>query len=57
MKLLHILKSEPDGLVADIMVRSCQSADCETIETFRQDVHWGEVVEKIFASDKVICWW
>lgn len=57
MKVLHLLKSQPDQLVQNIMKKSCQSTECKEIELYATDVNWDMVVEEIFNHDKVICWW
>lgn len=57
MKVLHIFKSRPDGMVSDIVKQTCQQDDCGFIETFQENVDWDDVVDKLFAADKVICWW
>jgi hypothetical protein len=46
MKMLHILKSEPDESVEEIL------------EAFsEEEVDWAALVDDIFSHDKVICWW
>ena len=56
MKVLHILKSEPDEAVEQLMA-AFDGADVTTIAVYEGDVDWEGLVDGIFASDKVICWW
>ncbi|MFO8033346.1 MAG: hypothetical protein R6U22_12475 [Desulfohalobiaceae bacterium] len=57
MEVLHILKSEPEQLVSDLIRETCRENDCKSVELYRGDVHWDRVLQQIFAADKVICWW
>jgi hypothetical protein len=57
MEVLHILKSEPEQLASDLIRETCRENDCKNIELYRGDVDWGQVLQEIFAVDKVICWW
>ena len=57
MKFLHILRSEPDEMIRMLILET--SADAEYVEfpLYRQNVDYDELVQKIFASDRLICWW
>ncbi len=57
MNVLHILKSEPDELVRDLKEKICQTNQCKELKVYSPDVDWNQVVDEIFAADKVICWW
>lgn len=57
MKILHILRSEPDetvGKLTDVM-----SAEHITtvVSLYAPGVDWSALVDKIFENDRVICWW
>lgn len=57
MKILHILRSEPDetvGKLTDVM-----SAENITtvVSLYDRQVDWSALVDKIFENDQVICWW
>ena len=56
MKVLHILKSEPDELVEDYM-QAFADEEVTTVGLFEGEVDWEALVDEIFASDKVISWW
>jgi hypothetical protein len=56
MKVLHINKTEADETVEQLMLAFAEE-EVETVPVYEGDVDWAELIEKIFASDKVICWW
>jgi len=56
MKVLHILKSEPDETVAGFL-EAFADQDVTTVPLFDGDVDWETLVEEIFSHDKIICWW
>ncbi|MFP4212709.1 MAG: hypothetical protein ACLFRL_01240 [Desulfohalobiaceae bacterium] len=57
MQVLHILKSKPEQLVSDLTRETCRDQECRSIELYRGGVDWDQVLQEIFAADKVICWW
>ncbi len=56
MKILHIINDESSPLSE--AVRDAQSAEHEitVIELAKKDVSYDEVVDAIFANDKVVSW-
>lgn len=67
MKVLHILKSEPDEWV-EWFIDSMSGDEGAIVvplyqsRIFPEDkeanpVNWDQLVEDIFSSSKVICWW
>jgi hypothetical protein len=56
MKLLHILKSEPDETVESLITVD-KGTDGKRIAVYEGDVDWAALVDDIFDHDKVICWW
>jgi hypothetical protein len=56
MKVLHIQKTEADETVEQLMLAFAEE-EVETVPLYEGDVDWAELIEKIFAADKVICWW
>jgi hypothetical protein len=56
MKVLHILKTEPDETVEELLAAFADD-EATTVPLFEGDVDWADLVDEIFASDKVICWW
>ena len=57
MKLLHVLKSEPDEIIKTLMKSSSEGNDVQQFELFANDVDYDKLVELIFENDKVISWW
>ncbi len=57
MKLLHVLKSEPDNVIKTLMNASSEGNDVQQFELFANDVDYDKLVELIFENDKVISWW
>jgi hypothetical protein len=57
MKLLHVLKSEPDKATKTLMNASSEGNDVQQFELSANDVDYDKLVELIFENDKVISWW
>ncbi|MBL7216883.1 MAG: hypothetical protein ISS62_04255 [Desulfobacteraceae bacterium] len=57
MKLLHVLKSEPDNVIKTLMNASSKGNDVQQFELFANDADYDKLVELIFENDKVISWW
>ena len=57
MKLLHVLKSEPDEVIKTLMNASSEGNDVQRFELFTKDADYDRLVELIFENDKVISWW
>jgi len=57
MKLLHILRSEPDGLVRRFIDGMSHGEKSREVHLYRGPVDYDRLVQDIFQSDKVICWW
>lgn len=56
MKILHILKEEPDESIKKIIEVQSRSNEVKTVELHRGNVDYAELVDLIFQHDKVICW-
>ena len=56
MKVLHIVKSEPDETVEQFQAVFTDH-EVTTVRLFDGDIDWEQLVDEIFAHDKVICWW
>ena len=56
MRVLHILKSEPDDDVVQMM-NVFADDDNKTVKLFEGEVDWSALVDDIFEYDKIICWW
>lgn len=57
MKILHILKTEPDADTERIIGAMSQGEKTEQRELFREPVDYDGLVERIFACDRVLSWW
>lgn len=58
MKILHILKSEPDETTEQFIRQMTADKDEVTVKPlFEADVDWQRLTDDIFAHEKVICWW
>lgn len=57
MKVLNLLRSEPDDMVAQCVEAFLEDDGSKKIALYEGNVDWSEVVDEIFAHDKVICWW
>ena len=57
MKTLHILRSEPDALVRSFIDGMSHGEKGKEVPLYRGNVDYDRLVQDIFQSDKVICWW
>ena len=57
MKILHILRSEPDATVKDIVSTTTNGDRSKTTELYAGNIDWSRLVDDIFSHDKIICWW
>jgi hypothetical protein len=57
MKVLHILKSEPDETVEKLVEAVSKDNQSSVTMLYGDHVDWEELVGDIFLHDKVICWW
>jgi hypothetical protein len=57
MKILHILRTEPDETVENLMKTSTNGDDSKVTALYKNDIDWSRLVDDIFSYDKVICWW
>ncbi|HYQ80412.1 MAG TPA: hypothetical protein VEP68_02865 [Anaeromyxobacteraceae bacterium] len=57
MKILHILRSEPDDLVRRLIKALSEGESSNEIPLYRGAVDYPKLVASIFGSDRVICWW
>ncbi len=57
MKVLHILRSEPDPLTRRLIAGMRNGAEGSEVALYGGKVDYARLVNDIFASDRVICWW
>jgi hypothetical protein len=57
MKILHILRTDPDETVESLIKISTNGDQAKTAELYKSDIDWSRLVDDIFSYDKVISWW
>jgi len=57
MKVLHVLKSDPDETTSQLMAAFSEDDEVQCFELFPEDVDYDKLIKLVFMSDKVICWW
>ena len=57
MKLLHILKSEPDDNTKTLMAMLSQGNDISEFWLYEEMADYEKLIDAIFENDKVISWW
>ena len=57
MKVLHVLKSEPDEIMRKLVGAFSEGNETREFEMFTADLDYDKLVELVFEYDKVICWW
>lgn len=57
MKVLNILRSEPDETVEKLAEAVSKENPSSVTALYEDNVDWDGLVDEIFSHDKVICWW
>jgi hypothetical protein len=57
MKVLHLLKSEPDETVRILFQWLSRETETSVVELYGDELDWCSLVDDIFENDRVICWW
>ncbi len=57
MKVLHVLRSEPDQLTRGFIDGMSRNGGSKEVALYEGAVNYDRLVQDIFESDKVICWW
>ncbi len=57
MKILHVLKSEPDGVIKRLIEPTAEGNEVDHFGLYQGDVDYDELVKQVFVHDKVVCWW
>ena len=57
MKVLHILRTEPDETVEKLCGLIARESETSVTALYQGKVDWVKLVDDIFSHDKVICWW
>jgi len=56
VKILHILKKEPDTTTQNIIDLHRKGNEVKTVELYTGTVSDEKLLEDVFAHDKVFCW-
>ncbi len=56
MRTLHILRSEPDGQVREL-IRAFTSDEAAEFALYEEPVDYDQLIEALFSHDRVISWW
>ena len=57
MKILHILKSEPDDNTRVLIDILSQDSDAVLYPLYEEDTDYEQMLDLVFDSDQVISWW
>jgi uncharacterized membrane protein YvbJ len=57
MKILYILRSQPDVTVEKFMQAVTNGDQADVAALYQQNMDWSRLVDDIFEHDKVISWW
>lgn len=58
MKILHILRSEPDETVERLIGNMSDEDDEITVKSlYKKEIDWDRLVDDIFSHEKIVCWW
>jgi hypothetical protein len=57
MKILHILKSEPDDTTKTLMDIISEGEQTATFKLYEGQPDYGSLLDLLFEYDKSISWW
>jgi len=57
MKLLHLLKSEPDDNTKTLMAILSEGNEAIEFPLYGPSVDYEALIDRVFANDQVISWW
>lgn len=57
MKILHVFKKEPDDEVKKLMEVMSEGEESKQFELYKADANYEELIDLVFAHDKVVTWW
>ena len=57
MKILNIIRSEPDDSVQRLITAFSGRPEDKVVALYKSGVDWSVLVDEIFDYDRVICWW
>lgn len=57
MKILHILKTEPDKKTSSLIASMSQGEESTVFEMYGEKVDYQKLLDLIFENDKIVSWW
>ena len=57
MRVLHLLRSEPDDTVEKITDVMSEDNTTTVVSLYEEKIDWSALVDQIFENDRVVCWW
>ena len=62
MDILHLLCSEPDDIVIDLIASISGGQGATVVSLYPDDVakipvDWNRLVDDVMSHEKTICWW
>lgn len=57
MKLLHILKSEPDDKTKTLIEIISTGEETTVFNLYNNHPDYGKLIDLIFEHDKILSWW
>ncbi len=57
MKILHILRSEPDDQIRELIRSMSEGDEIKEVKLYEGSIDYNELVELIFNHEKVVSWW
>ena len=57
MKVLHVYRSEPDATTKKLVEIVSRDREIDTFNLNVASPDYAQLVDKIMAADKTICWW
>ena len=57
MKMLQVYRSEPNEVVKTLVEILNRDREADEFCLYEENPNYDELVSKIFAADKTVCWW
>jgi hypothetical protein len=57
MRVLHIIRTEPDDTTKTFVEGFSKDEGAKKVVLYEGNTDWPALVDDIFAHDNVICWW
>ncbi len=57
MKMLQVYRSEPNEVVTTLVEILNRDREADEFCLYEENPNYDELVSKIFAADKTVCWW